>query len=713
MRHVFLSYSHKDNDFAQLLRIELQNSGIPSWLATDDIKPGEDWKTEIDDAINNSFALIVIISPESDRSKYVTYEWALAYGLGVPIIPILYKHLEFPQKLHPRLESLQYEDFTINTNRPWHRIVERLSEIQAEYIRKEKLDPKIEEAIQALDDWDPARIVRAAGMLGRRKVQSAVPKLDRLLDEPDTEIQLSAIKALGEIGSSQAVNKIINLVDVTELKLSAIEALGKIADPRAADVLLQQIQTDNCEQKITAIKALGNFPSQNIRAALFGLMQNSKYRCEERWDEDDTNSVQVLASIYDVLLKGISQEDLFVLLSLLESEDSNVLAKVIQLLDVLHDEMCLPQLLKLTRHESNTVKKSAGSVLKKFKSVENYQQIAVDLAGKDNKKYGEAIDFFYKHFGMQGLLYILALDESNAHWEVSNKIEDVLKDSDTSLIHEALKDSNLRVRGFLADVIRRKNLSGFCNELRILAEDESAFVRGLAIRAIGDLKCSKSINILKKRLQDTNNIFSNSTNEVRDFAAIALAKLNQKVALPRLKELMFGSKTDLRVEASELFVSLGGDVDKEQFVNALQGNDPVLRATALTILVYKEMGIRVTDLKKALASKQTEVRLDAINRLGEIYTPLGLVIALTFDHVISYWEIAEELTKKINSEYSGLITKLLSDKHYRVRAFLAEMIGLRPDLKLGEDLLPLADDDVEFVRGLTIRALGRLKLLSG
>ena len=132
MKHVFVSYSHKDNDFAELLRTELQRVGYTMLASLESLKAGEDWREGIDDAIKSAFAVIVIISPKFDLSKYVTYEWALAYGFGVPIIPVLYKKLELPQKSHPRLESLQYEDFTSKTNRPWKRIIEKLKEIQAE-----------------------------------------------------------------------------------------------------------------------------------------------------------------------------------------------------------------------------------------------------------------------------------------------------------------------------------------------------------------------------------------------------------------------------------------------------------------------------------------------------------------------------------------------------------------------------------------------------
>jgi len=69
-------------------------------------------------------ALIAVMSVEARASGYVTYEWALAWGAGVRIIPIMLK--ETP--LHSRLATLQYLDFTKRTARPWDRLFAALAD---------------------------------------------------------------------------------------------------------------------------------------------------------------------------------------------------------------------------------------------------------------------------------------------------------------------------------------------------------------------------------------------------------------------------------------------------------------------------------------------------------------------------------------------------------------------------------------------------------
>ncbi|MBA2681776.1 MAG: TIR domain-containing protein [Ktedonobacteraceae bacterium] len=126
-KHVFISYKHEDSDFAENLIHRVENAGFKTWVDSDKLAAGEDWRTGIDESIRNAFALIVIMTPEAKASEYVTYEWAFAWGAGVKVIPILHKSTQ----LHPRLEALQHLDFTSRTNRPWDKLFNVLSNAAA------------------------------------------------------------------------------------------------------------------------------------------------------------------------------------------------------------------------------------------------------------------------------------------------------------------------------------------------------------------------------------------------------------------------------------------------------------------------------------------------------------------------------------------------------------------------------------------------------
>lgn len=107
------------SDFAELLKLKLEKEGLSAWIDIERLPVGEDWRHEIDNAIKSAAALIVIMSPDSRQSEYVTYEWAFAWGHGTSVIPILLKETS----MHPRLSSLQYLDFTNRIARPWDKLI--------------------------------------------------------------------------------------------------------------------------------------------------------------------------------------------------------------------------------------------------------------------------------------------------------------------------------------------------------------------------------------------------------------------------------------------------------------------------------------------------------------------------------------------------------------------------------------------------------------
>lgn len=104
---VFVSYAHVDERFINVLDKKL-SAVFHVWVDRQ-ITPGQDWRKTIDEAISQSFAVLLVLTPEASASKYVTYEWSYALGLDLPVIPL---RLRPTTDMHPRLDLLQYFDFT-------------------------------------------------------------------------------------------------------------------------------------------------------------------------------------------------------------------------------------------------------------------------------------------------------------------------------------------------------------------------------------------------------------------------------------------------------------------------------------------------------------------------------------------------------------------------------------------------------------------------
>ncbi|MBL8164551.1 MAG: TIR domain-containing protein [Anaerolineae bacterium] len=88
MAHIFISYSHKDNNYVRALREQLQARHMPVWI-DQRIRVGDAWAQAIVKAIRDSHAVIVIVSPESVQSTWVQREILLAQRERKPIFPLL------------------------------------------------------------------------------------------------------------------------------------------------------------------------------------------------------------------------------------------------------------------------------------------------------------------------------------------------------------------------------------------------------------------------------------------------------------------------------------------------------------------------------------------------------------------------------------------------------------------------------------------------
>ena len=70
----FISYSTKDQEFADRLYADLQNKGVRCWFAPNDIQAGKKIHEQIDEAIRRYERLLLILSPNSMKSPWVKTE---------------------------------------------------------------------------------------------------------------------------------------------------------------------------------------------------------------------------------------------------------------------------------------------------------------------------------------------------------------------------------------------------------------------------------------------------------------------------------------------------------------------------------------------------------------------------------------------------------------------------------------------------------------
>jgi hypothetical protein len=69
--HIFISHSTEDDEFVKELRETLENHGINSWVDSRELKGGDALLPEIQNAIENAAAFIVVMSFEALNSSWV------------------------------------------------------------------------------------------------------------------------------------------------------------------------------------------------------------------------------------------------------------------------------------------------------------------------------------------------------------------------------------------------------------------------------------------------------------------------------------------------------------------------------------------------------------------------------------------------------------------------------------------------------------------
>jgi hypothetical protein len=125
MAHIYISYATQDEQFVKLLNSQLEQFGHMTFVTTTSLMPGSSWRNEMNKALEESDAIVVLISESSVSSKWVMTEIGMAIGYsqhrGKPlIIPVVIDEVPLP---------LQINNFQaiIDTSRQVEVIAEKIS----------------------------------------------------------------------------------------------------------------------------------------------------------------------------------------------------------------------------------------------------------------------------------------------------------------------------------------------------------------------------------------------------------------------------------------------------------------------------------------------------------------------------------------------------------------------------------------------------------
>ncbi len=129
MAYVYITYSHRDRDFVDRLCADLGRQGIEVWVDRVQLRAGTDWTNEVNRAIEQADAILVVMSKTSIESSWVADEVDLAMHLRVTdrrlIMPLLIEDVEMPL----RLGVFPYIDFRGEYQKGLNALIGRLPEM--------------------------------------------------------------------------------------------------------------------------------------------------------------------------------------------------------------------------------------------------------------------------------------------------------------------------------------------------------------------------------------------------------------------------------------------------------------------------------------------------------------------------------------------------------------------------------------------------------
>jgi uncharacterized protein YjbI with pentapeptide repeats len=108
----FISYSSKDQSFAERLYADLQNKGVRCWFAPEDLKIGDKIRDRIDESIRLRDKLLLILSENSIASDWVEHEVESALE-------------EEKQRGRTILFPIRLDDAVMDSNKAWASLIRR------------------------------------------------------------------------------------------------------------------------------------------------------------------------------------------------------------------------------------------------------------------------------------------------------------------------------------------------------------------------------------------------------------------------------------------------------------------------------------------------------------------------------------------------------------------------------------------------------------
>ena len=109
---IFVSHSSEDKSVVRPLARYLERRGWRVWVDEEGIAAGKAWHSELIQALEATWVVMLVVSYHSMRSRWVIREVQAADRLGKQIIPLVIDDAPYPDELRMILSGVQRLDLT-------------------------------------------------------------------------------------------------------------------------------------------------------------------------------------------------------------------------------------------------------------------------------------------------------------------------------------------------------------------------------------------------------------------------------------------------------------------------------------------------------------------------------------------------------------------------------------------------------------------------
>lgn len=302
---LFISYSSTEAKHAKSLYEWLSTEvGIPTFWDSEKINAGDIWRSTIRSWLDTSFAVIVLVSDDSNKSHNVTFEWSYAQGKGKYIIPLIIED-NMETKINDFLTDTQYnKNFVKPTPEDYEKLKDQLIELRD----LSNVPDEVQQAVALARSPIPDNQLHAINLLEVHPDPSALRELKILArDENLRDRQINAALALAKRTDNQDSDIIDGLVYASAIGAyqkdgAARNHLSKLNTVEAADALYKSVDYAVSHKIKDIVETLLKMDADNLPDIFVELLQrpsgiqNTLEMMEYLHQREDERVIEIIIS---------------------------------------------------------------------------------------------------------------------------------------------------------------------------------------------------------------------------------------------------------------------------------------------------------------------------------------------------------------------------------------------------------------------------------